>query len=189
MTGRGASSALHRAQSGSQYLQVRTKITVVDKLPEGVPVKFAGYHGSSSENFDSMAKNGISFDLTGKNFGGRSEYGAGFYLTKQYDAADRYAETAVMADCSDDGSWSDSWEGAKEVAAVFVETVTGKKKGTLSTDEAGPLEKDAAEISPEYMEDFGGSISVIRPRAAESDEVHYYVLRNFKPGDMLPGSK
>ena len=189
MTGRGASSALRRAQSGSQHLQVRTKITVVDKLPEGVPVKFVGYHGSTVENFDSIANNGVNFNLTGQNFGGYSEAGSGFYLTNQYHDADRYARKAVMTEYSDEGGWEDAWDGMKEVAAIFFAAITGKKKETPSTDEADSPKKDAAEVSPEYLKSISSSISVIQPSAAKSDDVHFYILRNFKPEDIPSGSK
>lgn len=158
----------------SRSMQKRTKITVVDRLPEGVKVKDVGYHGSTGPNFNKMAREGVNFSRTGTNFGGYSALGPGLYVTPNKENAYAYALQAARIE-SGSGRQVEA-----EVASVYL---AQPAKGFIQRQVPFDFEpadaaryresvRDAHQLNVDFNE------TIITPRAAESNDVNYYVVRD-----------
>ena len=162
------------AQAQPARMQKRSKITVVDKLPDGVEARSIGFHGSTRNSFDSIADMGVDFQRGGQNFSGYSAYGSGLYVTPYRGIAESFAEIAKNRERRYD-------EYAEpEVAQVLVAKTDDKlMEVNLPPDaEAGNpqiydnVTRDAHLVNVNQMQSF------VTPRGAESEDVNFYVVRN-----------
>ncbi|WP_334186583.1 hypothetical protein [Noviherbaspirillum sp.] len=156
----------------AQQIQMRDKITVVDALPEGSDTRLVGYHGATKKSFDGMAAHGVDFSRAGENTGGSSLAGPGLYVSSQYGIANAFAHLA-----SGHHAFAEGFE--PEVAAVHLAQPAGKLVEMPGPNEAEreDIEQYRASVSDAHQLNIDALQTVITPRAAESDDVNYFLVR------------
>ena len=160
-------------------MQTQAKITVVEELPKDVKLRSVGYHGSTRGNFDSMARDGVDFNRTGKNFEGRSTYGTGLYVTPERGYAVMFANNAYYTSSQSMG-FRGGEETKPEVAQVFVEQETESLAEMSLPPRTTPLNiepyRDA--MREAHLVHLDPTQSIVTERGAQSEDVNFYVLRN-----------
>ena len=155
-------------------MQIRAKITVVKDLPKNVKLRPIGYHGSTRGNFDSMAREGVDFSRTGKNFEGRSTFGSGLYVTEVRGYAMMFALNAQNTSFTRDD------KKRAEVTQVFVEEGAESLAEMSLPPGTTPLTiepyRDA--MREAHLVHLDPTQSIVTERGAQSEDVNFYVLRN-----------